>query len=77
MINDLLIFQILSDAKQLLLWVATPDSIVRLQKSELPVDEQRALQASYFQQQTHNSLAEYLRHKLLEEGNKELFAQVV
>ena len=68
--------QVLLEAKKLLLWCATPDSVVKLQKTVLLHEEQTMLQTCYFQEQKHDCLADYLRYKLLEERSEGLFAQV-
>ena len=71
-----LLIQILRDAKELMLWCATPEAVVRLQKSELPFEEQETIQTCYWVNQKHSSLAEYLRYRIREQGTKGLFAQV-
>ena len=68
--------QVLLEAKKLLLWCATPDSVVKLQKTVLLHEEQTMLQTCYFQEQKHDCLSDYLRYKLLEERSEGLFAQV-
>ena len=60
----------------MLLWCAKPEVVVKVRKSNLSYDDQNMVLASYFQEQAHESLSEYLRFKLKNDNTKELFAQV-
>ena len=71
-----LVFQIMSQCKQLLLWVATPDAVVRLSKSGLVPQEQARMKQVYNERQAHDSIAQYLHQAILTEKRKQLFAQV-
>ena len=48
-------------SKHLLLQVATPEAIVRLQCSALAADRKK-VESIYFQQQGHNSVLSLLKH---------------
>ncbi|KAM6938634.1 E3 ubiquitin-protein ligase rnf213-alpha-like [Lycodopsis pacificus] len=51
---------ILNKAKDILLNCATPDSVVRLDKSRLPDDEREHLMKQYVQEEMHSSLGDYI-----------------
>ncbi|KAL3881517.1 hypothetical protein ACJMK2_027949 [Sinanodonta woodiana] len=68
--------KILEDAKKLLLWCATPDSVVRLERCNLAQQEKIMLTKVYMREQCHENLAQYLHFKLLTEQTPELFAQI-
>ena len=68
--------QILKAGKSLLLWVATPDAVVRLQESRLPPEECKELQEIYHKKQRHESIVEYLHQKLVVDRQEPLFVQV-
>ena len=48
-------------SKYLLLLTASPDAIVRLKETEL-VDEKELVGKTYFEQQHHNCIEDYLEH---------------
>ncbi|KAJ8251476.1 hypothetical protein GJAV_G00221750, partial [Gymnothorax javanicus] len=52
--------QILDEAKLILLDCATPDSVVRLDHTDLPRGETEQLTHVYFEQQKHSSLADFI-----------------
>ena len=60
----------------MLLWVTTPQAVVRLNKSALPVEEQRELEDIYWNKQKHDSIVDYLHQKLVKEEQDQLFVQV-
>ncbi|KAL3881536.1 hypothetical protein ACJMK2_027968, partial [Sinanodonta woodiana] len=70
--------KVLDESKKLLLWTATPEAVVRLKKCCLPHHEVEAHMKTYWEEQTHDSLAQYLRHRrgLARMKNKDCFAQV-
>ncbi|KAK3585590.1 hypothetical protein CHS0354_036776 [Potamilus streckersoni] len=70
--------KILEESKKLLLWSATPEAVVRLEKCHLPRQEVEALRWIYWEEQTHNNLAEYLQQKvyLARMKKRDCFAQV-
>ncbi|KAK3585587.1 hypothetical protein CHS0354_036774 [Potamilus streckersoni] len=68
--------KILDEAKKLLLWCATPDSVVRLERCNLAQQEKTMLTQVYMKEQCHENLAQYLHFKLLTEQIQELFAQI-
>ncbi|XP_035863121.1 E3 ubiquitin-protein ligase rnf213-alpha-like [Sander lucioperca] len=51
---------ILKKAKDILLNCATPDSVVRLDKSRLPDEEREHLMKKYVQEEMHSSLGDYI-----------------
>ncbi|XP_029285155.1 E3 ubiquitin-protein ligase rnf213-alpha-like [Cottoperca gobio] len=51
---------ILDKAKDILLNCATPDSVVRLDKSRLPDEERELLMKKYVKEQMHSSLGDYI-----------------
>ncbi|KAK9519509.1 hypothetical protein VZT92_022235 [Zoarces viviparus] len=51
---------ILNKAKDILLNCATPDSVVRLDKSRLPDDEREHLMKQYVKEEMHSSLGDYI-----------------
>ncbi|KAK3588412.1 hypothetical protein CHS0354_015933 [Potamilus streckersoni] len=70
--------KVLEESKKLLLWSATPEAVVRLGKCYLPHNEVETLRKTYWEEQTHDNLAQYLQHKLglARMKNKDCFAQV-
>ncbi|MCJ8738386.1 hypothetical protein PDJAM_G00035330 [Pangasius djambal] len=52
--------KLLKEAKHVLLNCATPDSVVRLEYTDLPDVETEQLFNTYFKEQKHNSLAEFI-----------------
>lgn len=67
----------MQEAKHMLLWSATPDALVRLEKSLLPPDEQEMLTTAYHNEQAHGSILDYLLNMMHHNGNKQIFAQVI
>ncbi|KAL3881537.1 hypothetical protein ACJMK2_027969, partial [Sinanodonta woodiana] len=70
--------KILEESKKLLLWSATPESLVRLENCYLLHQEVETLRQIYWEEQTHNNLAEYLQQKvyLARMNKRDCFAQV-
>ncbi|XP_041646892.1 E3 ubiquitin-protein ligase rnf213-alpha-like isoform X2 [Cheilinus undulatus] len=62
---------ILDKAKAILLNCATPDSVIRLDKSRLPVEEREHLMTEYVKEQMHSSLGDYIiyHRKQLEQSH--------
>ncbi|XP_072882379.1 E3 ubiquitin-protein ligase rnf213-alpha-like [Hemitrygon akajei] len=58
---------ILSEAQWVLLNCATPDSVVRLSNSELPSHEADEVMQKYFEEQHHDSLADFI-HSHIKSG---------
>ncbi|XP_072245329.1 E3 ubiquitin-protein ligase rnf213-alpha-like [Leuresthes tenuis] len=54
----------LNQAKNILLNCATPDSVVRLDKSKLPDEERELLMREYFKEEMHSSLGDYIVYQL-------------
>ncbi|KAL3881511.1 hypothetical protein ACJMK2_027943, partial [Sinanodonta woodiana] len=68
--------KVLEEAKRLLLWCATPDSVVRLERCNLDPQEKIMLKQVYMKEQCHDSLFQYLHFMLKRERIQELFAQI-
>ncbi|XP_053396018.1 E3 ubiquitin-protein ligase rnf213-alpha-like [Mercenaria mercenaria] len=68
--------QVMHAAKSVLLWCATPDSVLRLRNSSLPDEEQQMLTEIYFKTQAHDSLLQYLDQKIVQQQCQRLFSQV-
>jgi len=60
-----------------LLWCATPESVTKLEGTDLPPEEIRDMERYYNQCQAHDSFNEYLELKLKKDKCQDLFAQVV
>ncbi|KAJ8011123.1 hypothetical protein DPEC_G00054920 [Dallia pectoralis] len=60
--------RILDEAKLILLNCATPDSVIRLDGTKLSADEKEKLMQIYFEQQNHNSLADFIACHTQQEG---------
>ncbi len=59
-----------------MLQTASPDAIVRLERTDL-IDEKKAIENMYFQQQQHNSIDEFLKvHVHDDHGEAGLLMQV-
>ncbi|KAK3096790.1 hypothetical protein FSP39_003301 [Pinctada imbricata] len=67
--------EIFDSAKRMLLWCATPDSLLRLQSTKLS-SSNKELNEIYYKEQKHDSLLAYLKLKLRSENSSSLFAQV-
>ncbi|KAL3881507.1 hypothetical protein ACJMK2_027939 [Sinanodonta woodiana] len=65
-----------NEAKKLLLWCATPDSVVRIERCNLAQQEKIKMKPVYMREQCHENLAQYLHFKLETEKIHELFAQI-
>ena len=61
--------QILRDAQLILLWCATPAAVVQRVSEEIFM--------TYFQVQHHESLADYLHHKIVDQQHHDIHAQVI
>ncbi|XP_062875116.1 E3 ubiquitin-protein ligase rnf213-alpha [Trichomycterus rosablanca] len=69
--------QLLDEAKLILLKCATPDAVVRLDNTALSKVESEHLVKVYFEDQKHNSLADFIHsHTHQEEGNRVFFTEV-
>ncbi|XP_053396339.1 E3 ubiquitin-protein ligase rnf213-alpha-like isoform X2 [Mercenaria mercenaria] len=68
--------QVLQDAKSVLLWCATPESLFRLENSVLSKEEKKLLEHCYFKKQTHESFIQYVNVKLGKQQCEQLFAQI-
>ncbi|XP_052808702.1 E3 ubiquitin-protein ligase rnf213-alpha-like isoform X1 [Mya arenaria] len=66
--------ELLEAGKLLLLWCATPESVVRSNK--LDERQHQRFQTYYHEQQAHGSLISYLQMKLKQEKVEQIFAQV-
>ncbi|KAL4233165.1 hypothetical protein ACF0H5_007850 [Mactra antiquata] len=70
-------FNILHGARCALLWCATPESLVKLENSNLHTDEGKVFNDVYHKQQSHESLVQYLETTINNENrDKALFAQL-
>lgn len=69
------IFQVLKEAKKVLLWCATPDGVLRA-KETLPPEEYAFIESTYDEQQKHDNLLYYLSQKIKAEDSEGLYAQV-
>ncbi|XP_062585857.1 E3 ubiquitin-protein ligase rnf213-alpha-like, partial [Saccostrea cucullata] len=67
--------QVIDAAECVLLWTATPDSVLRLEKTKLK-NEAEILQDLYFKQQHHESIVDFLKFKLKTNNQKGLCVQV-
>ncbi|KAM4524138.1 E3 ubiquitin-protein ligase rnf213-beta isoform 2-T2 [Odontesthes bonariensis] len=68
--------EILDLAKSLLLNCATPDAVVRLKYSDLANQEKDKLQRSYFQQQHHHSLRDFLGEYQIQHRGSSRFLEI-
>ncbi|XP_053396335.1 E3 ubiquitin-protein ligase rnf213-alpha-like isoform X2 [Mercenaria mercenaria] len=68
--------QVLQEAKSVLLWCATPESLVRLDHSSLSNQEKTLHNKWYFTRQAHDSLIQYVNVKIVHQQCKQLFAQI-
>ncbi|XP_053396342.1 E3 ubiquitin-protein ligase rnf213-alpha-like isoform X2 [Mercenaria mercenaria] len=68
--------EVLQDAKSVLLWCATPESLVRLANSSLANEEKTLLRRWYFERQAHDSFIQYVNVKIVQEQCEQLFAQI-
>jgi len=59
----------------LLLWCATPDSVIRLPATSLK-EEVDVIANTYFLKQQHECLTDYLSHRLNSSDSQNIFAQV-
>lgn len=60
----------------MLLWCATPESVTKLDQSELQPHERKRMSDYYHDRQAHESIQAYLKLKLKQEKCESLFAQV-
>nr|XP_046247516.1 E3 ubiquitin-protein ligase rnf213-alpha-like isoform X2 [Scatophagus argus] len=67
---------ILSKAKEILLSCATPDSVVRLDKSRLPDEEREHLIKEYVKEEMHSSLGDYIVHHIQQLEQSHFFTEV-
>ncbi|XP_060597648.1 E3 ubiquitin-protein ligase rnf213-alpha-like, partial [Ruditapes philippinarum] len=68
--------QVLQYAKLVLLWCATPESLVRLDKSSLSNEEKKFLVYKYFEEQSHDNFIQYIKFKIVEERCEQIFTQI-
>ncbi|XP_053396009.1 E3 ubiquitin-protein ligase rnf213-alpha-like [Mercenaria mercenaria] len=68
--------QVLQEAKSVLLWCATPESLVRLDHGSLSNQEKTLLNKWYFTRQAHDSLIQYVNVKIVQQQCRRLFAQI-
>ncbi|WAR07210.1 RN213-like protein, partial [Mya arenaria] len=66
--------ELLEAGKLLLLWCATPESVVR--QNTLDEFQQKRFQKYYHERQAHSSLISYLQMKLKKDDSEHIFAQV-
>ncbi len=67
--------QVLKTSQAILLWCATPETLVR--QSKLAPDEAKAMAHVYYNQQKHDSLMQYLHYQLVEQKpHTGIFVQV-
>lgn len=57
-------------AKELLLWCATPDGVLR-SKTSLEQEEMSFVDYTYHEKQKHESLQHYLQHRIKKANQKE------
>uniref|UniRef100_A0A8C4HVE0 E3 ubiquitin-protein ligase RNF213 n=1 Tax=Dicentrarchus labrax TaxID=13489 RepID=A0A8C4HVE0_DICLA len=67
---------ILDEAKDILLNCATPDSVVRLDKSRLPDEEREHLMKEYVKEEMHSSLGDYIVYHTQKEQSHFFFTEV-
>ncbi|XP_041350668.1 E3 ubiquitin-protein ligase rnf213-alpha-like [Gigantopelta aegis] len=65
----------LEDCKKMLLWSATPHSVLRLEETRLFSEKDWALH-TYFTEQPHDDICSYIRYKLDKFTSSNLYAQV-
>lgn len=68
-------YEIERKSKYLLLQMATPDALIRLKHSGLARLEQQELWETYFKNQKHDSLTDFMKNVLLS-ANDNVFVQV-
>eukprot|EP00064_Thunnus_orientalis_P007838 superscaffoldBa00000892_g7860 len=67
---------ILKKAKDILLNCATPDSVVRLDKSRLPDEEVEQLMKEYIREEMHSSLGDYIVYHTQQAKQSNFFTEV-
>ncbi|XP_041346956.1 E3 ubiquitin-protein ligase rnf213-alpha-like, partial [Gigantopelta aegis] len=67
--------QFLEDCQKMLLWCATPDSVLRLKDTQLYTEEHRVFNI-YFREQPHDDIFKYMVYRHQMTRNTGLFAQV-
>ncbi|KAM3618897.1 uncharacterized protein V6R79_000067 [Siganus canaliculatus] len=67
---------ILDKAKDLMLKCATPDSVVRLDNSKLPVDEREYLMKEYVKEEMHRSIGDYIVYHTQQQDQCHFFTEV-
>ncbi|XP_060590421.1 E3 ubiquitin-protein ligase rnf213-alpha-like, partial [Ruditapes philippinarum] len=68
--------QVLQESKAVLLWCATPESLIRLEHSSLTNREKELLKGWYFNKQSHDNLLQYLNVKIVKQECRQLFSQI-
>lgn len=76
MTDDKMEEEVFDIAKTFLLNCATPDSVLRLEYSDLGNQEREELQQMYFHQQHHRSLRDFINHHLNQPGDNCKFTEV-
>ncbi|XP_062591685.1 E3 ubiquitin-protein ligase rnf213-alpha-like, partial [Saccostrea cucullata] len=67
--------ELMQAAKEVLLWCATPDGVLRA-KNKLPQREFEFVENVYYEKQKHDNLLYYLDQKIRMDGSDGLYAQV-
>lgn len=67
--------EVLETAKSILLWGSTPDAVLRLNKTELR-SVANIFQKSYFEDQCHDSLCDFLQYRIRHKNFGGNFIQV-
>ena len=70
------LFQILRHAKALLLQCATPEAVITVTKTNMPLDEATDITNVYFEEQKHDNLLDILQKQLMSSTNEMHFLQV-
>ncbi len=73
--KQLLLQSVLHNSKELLLQMASPDSLIRVQCTDLR-DEQKKLCQIYFEHQKHDSLTEFMENQLEFANDEGILVQV-
>lgn len=67
----------LNNAKTVLLNCATPDSVIRLDKSQLPDDEREHWMKEYVKEDMHRSLGDYIAYRIKQSEQQVSFTEVI
>jgi len=66
-----LCLQVLAEAERMLLHCATPESIVRLENSDVSAESWHEIEHIYFQEQCHENIFEFLHHVFVKKRQTE------